>query len=148
MFATFDSDSLILPRSSLGYQTNNKYPKFPPKMTDGRCIVSSWQNETKINDELIKKNHITSNWEYRKFLTKHATTIMEYNLKESANDTGYILPSLEEQKQKQKQKHQIHPSTFDSLNDRSKPFQNSDLKEIYLTREQLNAKKISPFILK
>ena len=27
MFATFDSDSLILPRSSLGYHTNNKYPK-------------------------------------------------------------------------------------------------------------------------
>ena len=148
MFSTFDSNSLILPRSSLGYHTNNKYPKFPPKMADGRSIISSWQNETQLNNEIITKNNIMTNWEYRKFLTKNASIIMEYNFRESANDTGYILPTLEEQKQKQKQKQNQTPSSFTSLNDRSQPFQNSDLKEIYLTREQLNAKKISPFILK
>ena len=69
---------------------------------------------------------------------------MEYNYRESANDTGYIIPTGQEEKNNT----MIIPSTFDSLNDRSKSFQKSDLKEIYLTREQLNAKKISPYIQK
>lgn len=144
MFSTFDSNSLILPRSSLGYHTNNKYPKFPPKMADGRSIISSWQNETQLNNEIITKNNIMTNWEYRKFLTKNATTIMEYNFRESANDTGYMFPTKEAQ-----QISTMKSSyTFDSLNDRSNPFQQSDLKEIYLTREQLNAKKVAPTLLK
>ena len=81
MFSTINSNStsLIIPKSSLGYHTNNKYPNFPPNMTDGRSIFSTWQNDTQINEQLIKKNNITSNWEYRQFLTKNATTIMEYN---------------------------------------------------------------------
>lgn len=146
MFSTINSNStsLIIPKSSLGYHTNNKYPNFPPNMTDGRSIFSTWQNDTQINEQLIKKNNITSNWEYRQFLTKNATTIMEYNYRESANDTGYIIPTGQEEKNNT----MIIPSTFDSLNDRSKSFQKSDLKEIYLTREQLNAKKISPYIQK
>lgn len=143
-FSPFESSSLVLPRSSLGYATNNKYPKFPPKMTDGRSLLSTWQNETQMNDQLIKNNNITTNWQYRQFLTKNATTIMEYNFRESANDTGYVFPIKKEQELNT----MIAPTTFDSLNDRSKAFQKSDLKEIYLTREQLNAKKTSPVIKK
>ena len=139
-----ESTSLIIPRSSLGYATNNKYPKFPPKMTDGRSLVSTWQNETQMNDQLIKNNNIKTNWQYRQFLTKNAITIMEYNSRESANDTGYIFPIKKEEKLNT----MIASATFDSLNDRSKAFQKSDLKELYLTREQLNAKKISPVINK
>ena len=144
MFSTLESTSLILPKSSLGYNTNNQYSKFPPIMADGRSIFSTWQSESQINDQLIKNNNIMTNWEYRKFLTKNATTIMEYNFRESANDTGYMFPTKEAQ-----QISTMKSSyTFDSLNDRSNPFQQSDLKEIYLTREQLNAKKVAPTLLK
>ena len=40
------------------------------------------------------------------------------------------------------------PFLFNSVVDNAKPFgyANSDLKEIYLSREQLNARKISPAI--
>lgn len=137
--------TLTIPRSKLGYTTNNKYDEFPPLMNDGRSLVSSWQNETQINHKLIQENNITSNWKYRQYLTQNATTIMEYNLIESANDTGYMIPQKEKQ-QKGKKTDLITPYTFDSLNDRTKPFENSDLKELYLTREQLLAKKVAPVI--
>jgi uncharacterized protein YwqG len=145
-FSNESSSSLVIPKSSLGYKTNNKYKQFPPMMKDGRSVISSWQNETQINHELIKDNNITSNWQYRQYLTKHADTIMEYNYRESANDTGYILPT--KQKEKEKKNELIIPYTFDSLNDKTKPFESSDLKNLYLTREQLNAKKIAPIIYK
>ena len=37
---------------------------------------------------------------------------------------------------------------FKSFNDQSKPngYQDSDLKQMYLTREQLNSKKVSPVV--
>jgi hypothetical protein len=97
-FSNESQGSLIIPKSSLGYDTNNKYKKFPPMMKDGRSLISSWQNETQINHELIKDNNIKSNWQYRQYLAKHADTIMEYNYRESANDTGYILPNKQKEK--------------------------------------------------
>jgi len=135
------SDTLNIPKSSLGYKTNNKYQNFPPMMNDGRSLISSWQNETQINNKLIKENNIESNWKYRQYLTKNAKNVMEYNFRESANDTGYLI-----QPQSLKKTNSFTPYSFDSLNDTSKPFQKSDLKELYLTREQLNAKKVAPTI--
>jgi hypothetical protein len=139
-----------IPMSSLGYNTNNKYPEFPPLMKDGRSIAASWQPESSINADLIESNHIQSNWEYRKYLTNNAKQIMEYNFRESSNDIGYYkrpidLPSM--------QSNQISglyqsPYSYNSLLDNKKPFghASSDLKDIYLSREQLAARQISPVI--
>jgi rhamnose utilization protein RhaD (predicted bifunctional aldolase and dehydrogenase) len=60
---------------------------------------------------------------------------MENNFSESLKNSGYNMNTVEEKYQT--------PLKFNSLNDRSQTFQNSDLKEIYLTREQLNAKKVA-----
>jgi len=139
-----------IPRSSLGYATNNKYPEFPPLMSDGRSITATWQPEALINDDLIQSNNIRSNWQYRKYLTKNAKDIMEYNFRESSNDVGYYkrpidLPNM--QSNNVKNMNGV-PYNFTSLLDPSKPFgyQTSDLKETYLTREQLDSRKISPVI--
>ena len=64
-----------IPATSLGYSTNNTYPEFPPLMSDGRPITATWQPESSINEDLIERNDIKSNWEYRKFLQKNAETI-------------------------------------------------------------------------
>jgi hypothetical protein len=138
MFSFLNPQTLTLPKSSLGYETNNKYKHFPPMMNDGRSLISNWQNETQINHKLIKDNNINSNWKYRQYLTKNAKSVMEYNFRESANDTGYLMP------QPHFSNNLNTPYSFNSLNDTSSPFQKSDLKEIYLTREQLNAKKVAP----
>ena len=129
-----NAPTLVIPRSSLGYRTNNKYKNFPPLMSDGRSIISSLNNENQINQMLLSNNGITSNWQYRQYLMKNANTIMEYNYREAANDTGYsILPS--------KKGTNLTDDTYDFLEN----LKQSDLKTMYLTREQLNARKMIPY---
>jgi hypothetical protein len=134
-----------IPKSSLGYNTNNKYPEFPPLMCDGRSVTASYQPETVINEKIIQDNNIQSNWEYRRFLSTNARAIMEENFREASNDNGYYL----------RHNNIIHgnaaptsgsPFLYPNTQDNRQPFgyASSDLKEIYLSREQLNARKNVP----
>jgi len=141
-----------VPQSALGYHTNNKYPQFPPLMSDGRSITASWQPEAALNNQLIQSNNIQSNWQYRRYLTTHAKEVMETNFREASNDTGFFtkraaaeMPTID--------KNQVSgmaatPFLYSSILDNSKPkgFETSDLKDIYLSREQLDARRISPVI--
>ena len=130
-----------IPATQLGYQTNNRFPAFPPLMQDGRSIVSSWQPEAVINDRIVKNHHIQSNWQYRQFLNKNAKEILDHNLQDTCNDTGFSTSNIQ-------YSHQGTPYRYGSIEDRTLPLgvQDSDLKEVYLTREQLEARKISPEI--
>lgn len=120
----------------VGYEINNKYNNFPPLMNDSRSLISTWGSESKINEKIIKENDIQNNWKYRKYLTKNAKIVMQHEFYQVADNVGYRVD--------EHNKSTFSSIKFDSLNDRTKPFQNSDLKELYLTREQLNAKKIAP----
>jgi hypothetical protein len=139
-----------IPTSALGYHTNNKYPEFPPLMSDGRAITASWQPESTINADLIQTNGIKSNWEYRQYLQNNAKQIMEYNFHESCNDVGYFKRPIDIPSIQSNLTQGIHntPYKFSSVNDNKKPFGNvsSDLKNMYLSREQLDTRKISPII--
>jgi hypothetical protein len=132
-----------IPKSSLGYNTNNKYPEFPPLMNDGRAITASYQPEAIVNEMLIQNNNIQSNWQYRQYLTKNAENIIKYNLQESCNDVGYYKRYDDISKT-----NVSTPYKYTSHSDNSKPFgyYSSDLKDLYLSREQLNASKVSPVI--
>jgi len=127
------------PKSSLGYDTNNKYPFFPPLMNDGRSVISSWNPESIINDKIRNENGIKTNWEYRNYLIKNAVNIMNKNYNETANDTGFMYP-------KQTTTTSNSPFLYSSINDKKTPvgFESSDLKEIYLNREQLYSRKCAP----
>jgi hypothetical protein len=137
----YPSNKQIVPESSLGYHANNQYHNFPPLMSDGRSLVASWQPEAVANKQLIQENNITSNWQYRRYLTQNANSIMRTNFRESANDVGYI-------KLENKQESSTGPFSFKSFLDDSKPngYNDSDLKNLYLSREQLNSRKIAPAI--
>jgi hypothetical protein len=139
-----------IPKSSLGYSSNNLYPEFPPLMSDGRAVVGSWQPESTENANLIESNRIKSNWEYRRYLTKNSKDILEYNFRESCNDAGYFkrpidLPSV--QSNAVNWPHNS-PVSFGSIVDNSKPtgYEDSDLKQLYLSREQLDARRIAPVV--
>jgi len=139
-----------IPRSNLGYNANNKYPGFPPLMSDGRPITASWQPEALINQDLLEQNNIKSNWQYRKYLTHNSKDIMEYNFREASNDVGYFkrpidIPSIQSQVVNGLRS---GPYNFSSVLDNAHPFgySSSDLKDMYLSREQLNARKISPVV--
>jgi hypothetical protein len=119
-------------------------------MNDGRAITASWQPESIINKSIINENGIKSNWEYRRYLTSHSKEIMEYNFREASNDVGYYkrpidLPNI--QSDVVSGLNGI-PYRFESVADKKKPFsyQTSDLKELYLSREQLDARKVAPVV--
>jgi hypothetical protein len=173
-----------LPQSALGYKTNNKYPEFPPLMSDGRAVTASYQPEAVLNEKLLRSNNIQSNWQYRRYLTKHANEIMEYNFREASNDAGYFarqddVPSSQSNKilgvsstpylyssstdLSNPKTSDLHQQRKDSapagLTSSWSMIQNeintapegrfpmfSDLKEIYLSREQLDARRISPVV--
>ena len=140
-----------LPTASLGgYNTNNKYPDFPPLMKDGRSVFSSWQPESTVNATIIQANGLKSNWEYRQYLTKNAVEIMKYNFLESSTDVGYYkrpidLPNV--QSDVVSGPYGV-PYRFQSYSDKAQPFSysTSDLKDIYLSKEELSSRKVSPVI--
>ena len=138
----YPSNKETVPESSLGYHANNQYDNFPPLMSDGRALVASWQPEALANKQLIEENGIASNWQYRRYLTENAKSIMKTNFRESANDVGYI--KLDEKPESSSG----GPFSFKSFLDDSKPvgYKTSDLKNLYLSREQLNSRKVSPAI--
>jgi len=128
--------------SNSGYQTNNQYSKFPPLMHDGRSVLASWQPETVINEDILKSEGIQSNWQYRQFMTANSQSICEKMFQDALNDVGVTsIPTKNDTMF-------TPPKMYSSVNEtishiQAKP---SDLKESYLTREQLQNKLVVPSI--
>lgn len=123
--------------------SNNIHFNFPPIMADGRNYAS-WQPEAVINNRIQQQENIHSNWQYRQFLQKNGLQIMKYNSKEACYDLG-IDPHTTTNTTPSSNV----PFTYRSSFDTAKPgfgYCNSDLKNPYLTREQLNARMIAPTI--
>lgn len=134
-----------LPRSKLGYHSNTTYPEFPPKMADGRSLIASYQPEAVLNANLIKQQGIQSNWQYRQYLTANSQQIAQQNFREACNDVGYFERFLPGEMGNQ-DKITATPYLYDSYLSSATPvgYSSSDLKSIYLSREQLNARLYSP----
>jgi len=123
--------------------SNNINFNFPPIMTDGRNYAS-WQPDAVINTRIQVKEGIRSNWSYRQYLQKNGMQIMNYNSQEACYDLG-LDPHYYSDKTPSSNVPYIFRGTFDT----SKPgfgYCNSDLKNPYLSREQLNSRLVSPSI--
>lgn len=144
-----------LPKSALGYSTNNVYPGFPPLMNDGRALIASWQPDAVLNQSLLQSSGIKTNWEYRKFLTHNANDIMRRNFTEAANDMGYYIqerkgaanPNFVPIFSAMQKKH-AQPTKYNSYLEPEQGFGQfeSDLKANYLSREQLQARMAAPVV--
>jgi len=134
-----------IPQSRLGYHSNNKYDGFPPIMMDGRTITASWQPEAILNEHLLKEIGVQTNWQYRQYLTKNAKDIMKYNCVQSSTDAGYLkrYTDLTPGSASYSTPY-IAPSFIDT--NQPKGYQSSDLKELYLSREQLQSRMVAPEI--
>lgn len=123
--------------------SNNIHFNFPPIMADGRNYAS-WQPEAVVNQRIQKQAGIHNNWSYRNYLQKNANEIMKYNNLEACYDLG--LPT---HFSTNKTPSSDVPYSFQSTFDTGKPGYNyptSDLKNPYLSSEQLNARLIAPSI--
>ena len=123
--------------------SNNIHFDFPPIMADGRTY-SSWQPEAVINDRIRQQENITTSWQYRQFLINNASDIMKINNQEACSELG--LPT---HFQTNATPSSNVPFTFKSAFDTNTPgfgYCNSNLKQPYLTREQLQARMVAPSI--
>lgn len=111
------------------------YQGFPPLMSDGRSIVASHQS-TSIVDKYLQEKGDFSSWEYRQYLQKNGQQVMKDNFREASNDCGYYRRLVQPQPGLGKQILSLYANNLDS----GLPIENldsSDLKQIYLSREQL-----------
>ena len=116
------------------YTPNNvKDAKTPGVTSDGR-LFTDYITDSNLNEKIKQENHIKTNEEYRRFLVKNTSMIIQtnYDSMVNINDTNYG--------------HQISngpPKLYSSVQEDSKPFgyEDSTPKQMYLSREQLNDKK-------
>jgi hypothetical protein len=126
------------------YSASNNYNfNFPPIMADGRNWAQ-WQPDAVVNERIQMKEGIQSNWSYRQYLQNHGLQIMNYNSMESCYELG-LDPHVKSDRTPSNNVPYKFKGTFDT----SKPgfgYCNSDLKNPYLSSEQLNARLIAPSI--
>ena len=123
--------------------SNNIHFNFPPIMQDGRTY-SSYQPEAVVNQRIQEVNNINTNWKYRQFLTQNANQIMQFNTTEACYTLG-LSPHYATNATPSSNVPFLYKSTFDT----SSPgfgYPTSDLKNPYLSRQQLEARMISPSI--
>ena len=111
-------------------------------MSDGRNY-SQWQHTAQINNQIRNQANIQSNYDYRIYLTKNADSIIRFNQTQACNESGSCYYS------NNKKVTNNSPYLFKSCSDSNTPYgyHNSDLKQIYLSRQQLQAKKTAPSIV-
>ena len=123
--------------------SNNIDFNFPPIMADGRNYAT-WQPDAVVNDRIQRKEGIQSNWGYRQFLQNNGLQIMNYNNQEACYTLG-----LDPHYDTNATPSSNVPFTFKNTFDTGRPgfgYCNSDLKNPYMSREQLNARMVAPSI--
>jgi len=137
-----------IPASHLGYKTNNRYDGFPPLMSDGRSVVAGAGSETLHQNSILKQMNSNlestssiNNAQYREYMVKNARKIMEADFRNASNDVGYYERFADQIRQDRPVSG--GPYLYKSVEEKAQPlgYSESDLKSIYLTREELDARR-------
>ena len=126
--------------------TNNINMNYPPLMDDSRLFSDYYSSV--LNDEMLKRNNnIKNNSDYRHYLQINAQSIISNNQLNACNECSvcpyYSKTNLEINK--------LTPYIFDNTLSNIRPYgyETSDLKELYLSRQQLDSQKhVSKYIIK
>jgi hypothetical protein len=123
--------------------SNNIHFDFPPIMKDGRNYAN-WQPGGALNEQIRKENKIHSNWAYRRYLTENADNIAKMNQIAACDDCG----SCPAKYGNSSQENNNTPFLYKSCSDNSQPYgyENSDLKNLYLSDMQLESRMVTPVI--
>jgi hypothetical protein len=117
--------------------SNNIHFNFPPLMDDSRLFSNYYSSA--LNDSVFKNNkNIKNNSDYRKYLQVNADTIIENNQYVSLLECGANINNNSEPSLSNKT-----PYIFNSILSRDQPYgyETSNLKNVYLSRQQLDAQK-------
>jgi hypothetical protein len=124
--------------------SNNIHFNFPPLMNDSRLFSNYYSSA--LNDSVFQNNkNIKNNSDYRKYLQVNADTIIKNNQYISCIECGTTSNNISEPLVSNKT-----PYIFNSILSRDQPYgyETSDLKNIYLSKQQLDAQKhVSKYII-
>ena len=127
--------------------SNNIHYNAPPLMSDGRNYAA-WIPGSEINNEIKSYYNISSNWKYRQFLQQNSEAITKYNEFLVCNESNCTRAYPNNQCSKNVP--HLYSSVYENEND-SQPmpfgYESSDLKNLYLSRQQLQSKLMAPEIL-
>lgn len=120
--------------------SNNIHFKSPPIMSDGRNYAT-WQPGATINENIRKKEGITQNWEYRKYLIENADKIIKQNQIGACDNCGDCKVNINDNATYPKS-----PFIYTDTNAKTQPYgyETSDLKNLYLSKNDLQSRQVSP----
>jgi hypothetical protein len=126
-------------------------------MADGRNYAS-WQPGGSRNADIRRKENITSNWEYRKYLINNATNIIQGNMAQACDQccacparypsaVSHSITAAKNTSTPDTVRTTV-PFLYKSCVEKTRPFgyETSDLKNIYLTKQQLEARMSTPVV--
>ena len=129
--------------------SNNIHFDFPPIMMDGRNFAD-WQPGSVVNKKLREDAGIRTNNEYRQYMINNADKIIKYNQVQSCDECcsslalygGYNTPNSLGSTSTNS------PYLYKSCSDNSVPFgyEASDLKNVYLSRQELQRNMNVPLL--
>lgn len=119
--------------------SNNIHFNFPPLMNDGRNY-GSFQPGVALDKEIKKTQNILTNSDYRAYLQKNADEIIKNN-QLNACDECSSCPYINDSNMNFNK-----PYIFNSILSKDQPYgyESSDLKNIFLSRQEMDAKLYAP----
>ena len=114
--------------------SNNIHFNVAPMMSDGR-MFTMFNPSCNANTKLRNNLNITNNYDYRQWLIKNGNNFRAKNYELAKNENSECVEAARNIKTNDKY-------LFQGCADNSKPFgyESSDLKNMYLTRNQLKAR--------
>jgi hypothetical protein len=122
----------------------SNYYTLTPHQDKNGIDYGVWQPDSITNKNIHANNNIMSNWKYRQYMQNNANQIMKYNTMDAINGSGnnpYTVTNTEPTNKT--------PYLYGSIHNTSSPaygFRNSDLKNDYMTKENLRFRMVSPNI--
>jgi hypothetical protein len=123
--------------------SNNIHLDFPPIMNDGRNFAN-WQPGAVINEQLRKEAKIQTNWEYRRYLSNNADTIIKYNQLAALGDCCSNTGQYGDGQTVSNNSPYLYKSCMD--NTANYGYQSSDLKNLYLADITLQTRLVTPVL--
>ena len=117
--------------------TNNIHFKFPALMSDGR--TTNWNPSCERNEVMLAESGVKTNADYRRYLQQNANSIMYKNWREVVDAYPYTVKRTPITSSSSQQF--VHRS-----NDVPYGYVDSDLRNEYLSREELNNKVKLPLM--
>ena len=120
--------------------SNNIHFKLPALMSDKR-MFTSYEPSCRHNKEFRNSLGISNNYTYRQWLIKNGTNVMERNNSIACHECSECVKSAANAPKTQKY-------LFQGCGDASMPYgyETSDLKNIYLSRQNLNSQLQAPIL--